>query len=44
MTINAGIVMMGPDNWEIVGIGFRMAMSRDQSRERNQHPVWSMLK
>lgn len=44
VTINAGIVMMGPDNCEILGFGLWMATSRDQSRERNQHPVSSMLK
>lgn len=44
MTINAGIVMMGPDDWEMLGIDFRMAMSCDQSRERKQYPVSLMLK
>ena len=44
VTINAGIVMMGPDDWEMLGIDFRMAMSCDQSRERNHHPVSLMLR
>jgi hypothetical protein len=44
VTINVGIVMMGPDDWEMLGIDFRMAMSRDQSHERKHHPVSLMLK
>lgn len=44
VTINAGIVMMGPDDWEMLGIDFRRAMSRDQPRVRKQHSVSLMLK